>query len=85
MGRSGHAVARTNWHCSPLHGREWNNLAANLVYSATPSDVETVLVKGRPVVWESHLTAAGEGDLADQHSAVTAALLERRRQFVPVS
>jgi 5-methylthioadenosine/S-adenosylhomocysteine deaminase len=70
-------------HWSPVLSGEWNNLLANLVYSATPSDVETVLVRGKPVVWERKLTTANEGELIRKHTEVTAALLERRRQFVP--
>ena len=70
-------------HWSPRLAGEWNNLAANLVYSATPSDVETVLVQGQPVVWEGQITTADENELVRTHTAVTAALLERRRAFVP--
>ncbi|MHB8621469.1 MAG: amidohydrolase family protein, partial [Chloroflexota bacterium] len=70
-------------HWSPILSGGWNNLLANLVYAATPSDVETVLVQGRPVVWERRLTTADESHLMAHHQATTEALLERREAFLP--
>lgn len=76
-------ISLRDLHWSPLLAGEWNNLAANLVYSATPSDVEAVLVQGQPVVWDGRLTTADENELVRCHTTATAALLERRRAFVP--
>ncbi|MBV9120586.1 MAG: amidohydrolase, partial [Chloroflexi bacterium] len=76
-------LALDDLHWSPVLEGEWTNVLANLVYSATPSDVETVLVEGRPVVWQRELQTADEEVLRSKHREVTEALLERRRQYVP--
>ena len=78
----GPSAAITLLTSSFLHAG-WFHLLANLVYSATPSDVETVLVQGRPVVWQGKLTTADEKELTQAHQQVTEALLERRKAFVP--
>jgi 5-methylthioadenosine/S-adenosylhomocysteine deaminase len=70
-------------HLAPHIYGKYENIVANIVFSASGADVDTVLVDGKVIVENKRLTMANEDDLIQEANSAVADLIEKREPFVP--
>ncbi len=62
-----------------VHGEKISNLMELIVWSATPSDVDTVLVDGRVVVENGKLVSQNEGEIRSKVQEIGQRILSEVR------
>lgn len=70
-------------HMSPVLFGKYENIVANVVYSANGADVDTVIVDGKVRVRNHKLLSADVDEMIAQYTKATEELIIRREPFVP--
>lgn len=70
-------------HLTPFLTGKYDNVVSNLVYSASGSDVDTVLVDGKVLVRGKQLLSGDTNRIMDHAQQAVEQLLLRREAFIP--